>query len=96
MDASIAGVSLPDEAIQTVKRALGLTSKYQVFFFFSREYSNSACKYIVSYQWGQPFTTIAPVFLFVAASRISRLKAGGDSQLTNKGPTTSNANPDVT
>ena len=41
------------------------------------------------------FTTIASVLMSEAASRIYRLEAGGDSELINKGSTTSNANPDV-
>lgn len=38
------------------------------------------------------FATIASVMLFVAASRVSRLEASGDS---NKASVTSNANPDI-
>jgi hypothetical protein len=46
VDASIGGVSLPDEAVQTVERALGLTSRYKDLFFC--KYYNSARKCIVS------------------------------------------------
>jgi hypothetical protein len=38
------------------------------------------------------FATIASVMLFVAASRVSRLEASGDS---NKASATSNADPDI-
>jgi hypothetical protein len=41
VNASIGGLSLPQEAIQTVERALGLTSRYKDMFFCG--YSNEAC-----------------------------------------------------
>ncbi|KAF8699457.1 hypothetical protein AX14_000947 [Amanita brunnescens Koide BX004] len=87
VDASIGGVSLPDEAVQTVERALGLTNRYKDLFFL---------RLLAILPWfAFLFTTIASVLLFVAASRIYRLEASRDSDLINKGSTTSNANPDV-
>ena len=54
--------------------------------------NNGAVRLLAILPWfALLFATIASVMLFVAASRVRRLEAGGDSDFTNKASATSNA-----